>query len=62
MQGQSAVKNLWHFFTYMYVQLYLNKSMKSELGALQILHNDFIDDNEWVMILLMKKTCNTLTE
>ena len=55
MQGQSAVKNLWHFFTYMYAQLYLNKSMKLELGELQILHNDFIDDNEWGMILLMKK-------
>ena len=62
MQDQSAVENLWHFFTYMYVQLYLNKSMKLELIALQVLHNNSVDDNESVMILLMKITCNTLTE
>ena len=62
MQDESAVENLWHFFTHMYLQLYLNKSMKLELIALQVLHNNSVNDNEWVMILLMKITCNTLTE
>ena len=34
--------------------------MKLELIALQVLHNNSVNDNEWVMILLMKITCNTL--